>query len=96
MQDTRTYAHMSDSKSVLKVHKLCSCASLARFFFIDDNVFSLMSGSMQFAYPLYIAVMTTRTSTACKIQYQFYVRLASHISTPMLISINERAFILDS
>jgi hypothetical protein len=37
------YAHMSDLRSVLKAHKLCSHASLTRFFFINDDVFSLMS-----------------------------------------------------
>jgi hypothetical protein len=96
MQDICTYACMSDSRSVLKVHKLCSCTSLARFFFIDDNVFSLMSGTMLFTYPSYIPVTTTQTSTTCTMQYQFYIGAVSHISsksTPMLISIKERAFI---
>jgi hypothetical protein len=72
MQDIHTYAHTSDSRSALKCTNSVP-VSLARFFFIDDDVFSLMSGTMLFMYPSYIPVMTTQTSTTCTIQYQFYV-----------------------
>ena len=90
------YTCTSDSRSALKAHNLCSRMSLASFFFIDDNVFSLMSRTMLFTYHSYIPVMTTQTSTTCTMQYQFYVGSVSHISsklTPMLILIEERVFI---
>jgi hypothetical protein len=86
------YTHTSDFRSVLNSHELYYRMSLARFFFINDDVFSLMSGTMLFTYPLYIPVMTTQTSTTCTMQYQFYVRAVSHILsklTPMLILIED-------
>jgi hypothetical protein len=84
---THTYACTSDSRSVLKVHKLCSHASLARFFFIDDNVFSLMSGTTLFMYPLYIAChdyknfnyMYNAVSVLCRIS-QSHINSHAHLN----------------